>query len=79
MGKKIPELMEEQREKFIRGAQERAKCQICGNFFFPQAMVDYVKKKGIEIEKVQEFLRLCPDCRREFLISKLNRAKTKTV
>jgi len=51
---------------------ERAKCEKCGRYFFPQAMVDYVKKKGIE--KVQEFLKLCPDCRRDALIDKLNKS-----
>jgi len=52
---------------------ERAKCKMCGRYFFPQATIDYLKKKGAE--KVKNLLELCPDCRRDALIDKLNQVK----
>jgi len=54
---------------------ERAKCKMCGKYFFPQATIDYVKKKGGE--KVKDLLELCPDCRKDTLINKLNQVKYK--
>jgi len=55
---------------------ERAKCKMCGRYFFPQATIDYVKKKNAE--KVKDLLELCPDCRRDALINKLNQVKYKS-
>jgi len=54
---------------------ERAKCKMCGKYFFPQATIDYIKKKGAE--KVKDLLELCPDCRKDTLINKLNKVKYK--
>jgi len=51
----------------------RAKCEMCGRYFLPQATIDYLKKKGGE--KVKDFLELCPDCRRDTLLNKLNKIK----
>jgi bidirectional [NiFe] hydrogenase diaphorase subunit len=55
---------------------ERTKCEKCGRYFFPQATIDYLKKKGPE--KVKDLLELCPDCRRDTLINKLNQVKYKS-
>ena len=57
---------------------ERAKCERCGRYFFTNAMIDYVKTRSKKIEKLQEFLNLCPDCRREILKDKLKVTKETT-
>ena len=51
----------------------RAKCEMCGRYFSPQATIDYLKKKGGG--KVKDLLELCPDCRRDTLLNKLNKIK----
>jgi len=52
---------------------KRAKCKMCGEYFFPQATVDYVRKRGAE--KVKDLLELCPNCRKVTLVNKLNKIK----
>jgi len=55
---------------------KRAKCERCGRYFFPEATIDYVKRK--DLEKVKDLLRLCPECRRDTLINKLNKIRYKS-
>ncbi|RLE15179.1 hypothetical protein DRJ04_00930 [Candidatus Aerophobetes bacterium] len=68
---KIEDIEDKRRIDIWHTELERAKCKVCGRYFSPMATIDYLEKKGIE--KIQEFLNLCPDCKRDVLINKLNK------
>jgi len=75
---KVEDLEKKRRISISRVELERINCKICGRYFYPQAIIDYLKEKN-NLEKIQEFLTLCPECRSKLLAEKLTRTKSNSL